>query len=79
MTESLTSTPELENSLGRFRSFRRNGGNRPTTAVHGVLGQGPLADQLAVVRPMLFIWPVLTLTSGLFDEDARNQLDLFQQ
>ena len=35
------------------------GSLRPGTAVHGVLGQGPLADHKTVVRPMLFIWPVL--------------------
>jgi hypothetical protein len=35
--------------------------HRPGAAVHGVLDQGPLADQKAVVRPMLFIWPVLNI------------------
>ncbi len=48
------------------------GNLRPLTVVHIVLGQGPLADLLAVVRPILFIWPVLTIA----DIDGNRQSGL---
>ncbi len=40
------------------------GNLRPGTAIHIVLGQGPLADHKTVVRPMLLNRPFLTHLGG---------------
>ncbi len=46
--------------FGHSARFDVNGNLRPGTAIHIVLGQGPLADHKTVVRPMLLNRPFLT-------------------